>query len=82
MDTKRHERMISSQRLVQIWCGSELSYTSCAFYTMIDLIFEKNQVKSIIEIGLAGGTGGLFSQINSYFFVTRIMLQNFAMFKY
>ena len=37
---------------IQIWCGSELSYTSCAFYTMIYLIFEKNQVKSIIEIGL------------------------------
>ena len=28
------------------------------------------------------GTGGLFSQISSYFFVTRIMLRNFAMFKY
>jgi 4-amino-4-deoxy-L-arabinose transferase-like glycosyltransferase len=28
--------------------------TSCAFYTMIYLIFRKNQIKSIIEIGLAG----------------------------
>ena len=44
--------VISSQRLhPNIMRGSALSYT---LYTMIYLFFSKNQIKSIIEIGLAG----------------------------
>ena len=38
---------------IQIWCRSELSYTSYAFYTMFYLIFQKNRIKSIIEICLS-----------------------------
>ena len=43
---------ISSQRLhSNMMRGSARSYT---LYTMIYLIFHKNRIKSIIEIGLAG----------------------------